>query len=122
MDALRRDPVVDAWLLESDLGPEGPQMQLDQLDGMHMVAERNADPCPDVILRHWHRLLATRRMLAVRNELVFIAQARRSGWGWDRIAGALGLPDAAAAQRRQEFLAAEAIRVHPGHDDRPWRI
>jgi len=120
--ASTRVPVVDTWLTASDMGPSGPQMQMDQLDGLLMVAERNSDPCPDQILEHWHFLLAGRRLLAVQNEHAFIAQALRAGWSWDRIAGAIGLPDAAAAQDRQAFLAAETIRCHPGHDDRPWRI
>ena len=57
-------------------------MQMDQLDGMHMVAERNPDSCPDEILAHWHFLFATRRVLAVQNEHSFIAQALRAGWSW----------------------------------------
>ncbi|EWM09798.1 hypothetical protein [Kutzneria sp. 744] len=117
-----RIPVVDAWLTAGDMGPAGPQMQMDQLDGMHMVAERNAEPCPDEILEYWRLLLATRRLRAVQNEHVFIAQALRSGWSWNRVAGALGLPDVAAAQQRQAFLAAEMIRCHPSHDARPWRL
>ncbi len=119
---MSRDPVVDAWLLASDMGPSGPQMQMDQLDGLHMVADRTDDPCPDEILGHWHVLLASRRALAVQNEHAFIAQALRSGWSWSRVAAALALPDERAARDRQQFLAEEMIRTHPSHDDRPWHL
>lgn len=120
--ATSRDPSVDAWLAASDLGPSGPQMHGDQLDGLHMVAERNSDPCPDDVLEHWHLLLATRRRLAVQAEDAFITQALRAGWSWDRLAAALGLPDASAARQRQEFIAAELVRTHPWHDARPWHL
>ena len=116
-----RNPAIDAWLLASDMGAAGPQMQMNQLDGMHMVAERNTEPCPDEILEYWHYLLAGRRLLAVQNEHVFIAQALRAGWSWDRVAAAIGLPDSAAAQARQAFLADEMVRNQPSHDARPWR-
>jgi hypothetical protein len=36
-------------------------MQMDQLEGMHMVAERNVEPCPDQILEHWRSGLPRRR-------------------------------------------------------------
>jgi hypothetical protein len=116
-----RSELVDGWLLASDLGPSGPQMQMDQLDGLHVVAERNTDPCPDEILGHWHYMLAGLRYRAAQNEHAFITQAVRAGWSGDRIAAALGLPGGAAVQPRQAFLADEMIRCHPDHDDRPWR-
>lgn len=121
-DPDRRAPVVDAWLRRSDLGPDGLQMQMDQLDGLYMASQRADEPCPDEVLSHWHFLLATRRLLAVQNEHAFIAQALRADWDWSRISAAIGLPDAAAAQERQEFLAAEMIRGHPSHDPRPWKL
>jgi hypothetical protein len=115
-----RSSVIDTWLRASG-GPASPLLRMNQLDGLHVTAERNAEPCPDEILEHWHHLLAGHRLHAVQNEHAFIAQALRSGWSWDRVAAAIGQPDAAAAQERQEFLAAEMVRNHPGHDDRPWR-
>jgi hypothetical protein len=116
-----RSSVIDAWLVASGMGPDGPLMQVDQLDGLHITAERNTDPCPDQILEHWHHMLAGHRLHAVQNEHAFITQALRAGWSWDRVAAAIGLPDAAAAQERREFLAAEMIRNYPSHDERPWR-
>lgn len=78
------------------------------------------DEVPALVLRRWHWLLAATRRTADQSEPKFIEQARRQGWTWERIAQVLGLPDAAAAERRLDVPAAELRRTHPSALPRPW--
>jgi hypothetical protein len=71
-------------------------------------------------MRRWHWLLAATRRTADQSEPAFIAQARRQGWTWERIAQVLGLPDAAAAEQRLDVLAAELDRTNPNNLPQPW--
>ncbi|AHH96846.1 hypothetical protein GCM10010174_34000 [Kutzneria viridogrisea] len=120
MGGNERDPVLDEWLRDSKFGEGGFHMKMDQLAAMQLVAEQTAEACPDRVLERWYMLLTRHRRVGNQSERAFLAQARRRGWAWDRIAAVLGLPDAAAAEQRQEFLSAELTRTHPSQDPQPW--
>lgn len=46
-------------------------------------------------------------------------RAQKQGWAWQRIADALELPSADAAEERSETLALELSRAHPDNNARP---
>lgn len=114
------DPMIEEWLS----GREDIShlvLRIPQLTGLLLAVERDRPAeVPDEVMRRWHRLLAAQRRIADQSEPAFIDQARRQGWSWQRIADVLGLPDAEAAQRRQEALAAELDRTHPSALPQPW--
>jgi hypothetical protein len=113
-----RDPIIDEWLRGSEISELA--LSGNQLFGLHIAAERAAAPCPEPVLEHWHMTLSRHRAALLSSEKAFIAQARRNGWDWARIAAVLGLPDAEAAAGREEFLAEFLRRTHPSQDPRPW--
>jgi hypothetical protein len=114
-----RTRIVDEWLAER----HGGEMLLDaeQLTGLQLAVGRDKPAeVPDEVMEHWHWLLAVQRRIANQSEPLFIEQARRQGWTWQRIADALGLPDAEAAEQRQAFLEAELVRTLPTNLPRTW--
>lgn len=113
-----RDPVIDEWLRGSEISELA--LTGDQLFGLHIAAERAADTCPEPVLERWYMALSRHRAALLQFEKAFLAQARRNGWDWTRIAAVLSLPDAEAAARREEFLATFLFRTHPGQDPQPW--
>lgn len=95
--------------------------QSDQLTALLLAAKRREPPeFPEEILISWHRLIIRQRRVVDQSESAFIHEARWQGWSWQRIADALGLPDATAAERRSEVLAAELARTHPSQNPKPW--
>ncbi|MFC0436214.1 hypothetical protein [Kutzneria buriramensis] len=113
-----RDPIIDEWLRGSEISELA--LSGDQLFGLHIASERAASTCPEPVLERWYMTLSRHRAALLWSEKAFIAQARRNGWDWARIATALSLPDAEAASRREEFLAAFLRRTHPSQDPQPW--
>ncbi|MFD1147045.1 hypothetical protein [Saccharothrix hoggarensis] len=116
-----RDRAIDEWLGAVPGDARDVLMGIDQLNGMALAVRRDQPAeVPDEVMTRWHSLLARQRRVADQSEPVFIEQARRQGWSWQRIADVLGLPDADAAERRRDVLAAELARTHPGNLPQPW--
>lgn len=119
MAPVERDSYIDAWLRER----EAAELLVDtnQLVALQFSVGRDQpDEVPALVMRRWHWMLAATRRTANQSEPVFIEQARRQGWTWERIAQVLGLPDAAAAEQRLDVLAAELRRTHPSNLPQPW--
>ena len=114
-----RDPAIDEWLRSTRFGTEGPHLECDQLTGLMLVTNAGETP-PDHVLQSWYQALARQRRVADQSEPEFIRTARERGWTWQTVAEVLGLPNAEAAERRQEALAAELERTHPSANPRPW--
>jgi hypothetical protein len=110
------NPIIDRWLAE-----QAPQLpEADQLNAL-LASTHLGRPCPDDVLEAWGREVVISRRVVDQSEPAFIAEARRQGWSWERIADRLGLPDAAAAEQRQAVLEAELTRTHPQNLPGAWR-
>ncbi|MCP2256824.1 hypothetical protein LX15_000507 [Streptoalloteichus tenebrarius] len=59
------------------------------------------------------------RRVGNQSEAAFMDRAQKQGWAWQRIADALELPSADAAEERSETLALELSRAHPDNNARP---
>ena len=123
MEPIERDPRIDEWFDDTEIGEDGMLGTTDQLIALKMVADttgRHAD-FDDEIMSLWQQRLMIRAHIQVRSEIAFVEQARRNGWSWERIAEALALPDAAAAEGRRAALEPELDRTHPARHPVPWR-
>jgi hypothetical protein len=121
-----RDPIIDNWLRTTLSAnptlrvPTELVLEIDQLSALRLVASEPGVDVPDEVLARWYPALTRARRLADQSEPAFIEQARHQGWSWARIAAVLGLPDAEAAERRPDALAAELTRTHPSVTPQPW--
>ncbi|WP_328609843.1 hypothetical protein OG943_12165 [Amycolatopsis sp. NBC_00345] len=110
------NPIIDRWLAE-----QAPQLpEADQLSAL-LAATNLGHAYPDDVLEAWGHEVVLARRVVDQSEPAFIAEARRQGWSWERIAERLGLPDAETAEQRQAVLEAELIRTHPQNLPGAWR-
>ncbi|SEO84720.1 hypothetical protein [Amycolatopsis saalfeldensis] len=107
---------VDRWLSGTKLASGGA----DRLTKMQLATQLGHDVPPEVLSQWGHEIVIARRVVD-QSEPAFIAEARRQGWSWERIADRLGLPAAEAAEQRQTVLEAELTRTHPRNLPGAWR-
>jgi hypothetical protein len=110
------NPIIDRWLAE-----QAPQLPAaNHLSALHVVPHKHHD-VPEDVLEAWGHEVVLARRIVDQSEPAFIAEARRQGWSWERIAERLGLPDAETAEQRQAVLEAELLRTHPQNLPGAWR-
>ncbi|MFI5611665.1 hypothetical protein [Amycolatopsis sp. NPDC051903] len=120
---MNRDSTIDDWLRASGSSDRGIHLTSDQLAGLTMVVETDAEvpELPDEVLQAWYMRITAQRRIVDQAEAAFIPMARRNDWSWERIAAVLGLPDADAAQERGAALAAQLHHTHPATTPQPWK-
>ncbi|MGH9061725.1 MAG: hypothetical protein ACRDZY_19760 [Acidimicrobiales bacterium] len=110
------NPLVETWLAEQVPPRLLPTEHLTAL----LAVTQLGHAVPEAVLDAWGSEVVVARRVVDQSEPAFIAEARRQGWSWERIAGRLGLPDAGTAEQRQAMLEAELTRTHPQNLPGAW--
>jgi hypothetical protein len=110
------NPLLEDWLAEQ-LPPR--LLPTEHLTALLAVTQLG-HAVPEDVLDAWAREVVLAHRVVNQSEPAFIAEARRQGWSWERIADRLGLPDAETAEQRQAVLEAELTRTHPQNLPGAW--
>lgn len=114
-----REPYVQEWINSLAI-PALPDWQ-DPITEFQMIAERSETPIiPDQILHTWRQHLTASRRIVDQSEQQFIAQARRAGWSWGRVAEAFALSSPEEGERFSLELDERMHRTSPMINPQIW--